>query len=453
VPTIRNVHSLALIGCALIAPSTRARAESIGAEPPSAAPKTGSVLYVPSDIYNAGGAQSKRAADKSAADAEYAAARKAAEAGDVSIALHEACRAVALDPDYPDARRILGYQRVGEHWAGPYAQQMLKSGQVWRREFGWIKAADVARYEQGLRPLGSQWITVQEDAQRHATIDRGWVVRTDHFLITTDVDRAAGADLAVRLETLYQLWRQLFGEFAVTPAELKARLEGKDSSAFARKPFRVIYHRNRDEYNDALRQRQPQIAITLGIYFDADRESHFFAGKDQDAGTIAHEVVHQLFYESAPHATRHLAGTANVWAVEGVAWYFESLVERAKSQPARTFTIGMPEAGRLPAARHRRVVDNYYVPLAQLAALGVTDLQHREDIARLYSQSAGLASFFMDYNNGVYRKPFRELLFMIYAGRDSADKVASLTGRSFEELDSEYLAFMQGLPVTAVLAQ
>ena len=45
----------------------------------------------------------------------------------------------------------------------------------------------------------------------------------------------------------------------------------------------------------------------------------------QDPGTIAHEAVHQFFYESAPKATRHLGGTANAWAVEGVACYFESL--------------------------------------------------------------------------------------------------------------------------------
>jgi hypothetical protein len=441
---------------ALLCNAVAARAESLPTNSTRRdADRVGSVLYVPGDIYNAGDAHGNVSADEYAADAAYAKASQAADAGDVSVALHEACRAVALNPDHADARRLLGYQRVGEHWAGPYAQQMLKTGQAWRREFGWIKAADAPKYEQGLRPSGSKWISTEDDAERHASIERGWVVRTDHFLITTNVDRAAGAELAVRLETLYQLWRQLFGEFAMTPVELKARLDGKDSSKFASKPFHVIYHRTREEYNAALRQRQPQIGITLGIYFDSDRESHFFAGKDQDPGTIAHEAVHQFFYESAPHATRRLTSTANTWAVEGVACYFESLVERDKNdknEPTRTFTIGTPEAGRIPAARHRRVVDNYYVPLADLAALGVTDLQRREDIARLYSQSAGLASFFMDYNGGVYRKPFRELLLAVYAGRDSADKVVSLTGRSFEQLDGEYLSFMKSLPVTAVLA-
>jgi hypothetical protein len=426
-----------------------ARAETIADARVSGAPRVGSVLFVPSDIYNAGGG---RRADRAAADAAFKLAREAVEAGNVSAALRHACHAVSLDSDHAEARRLLGYQRVGEHWAGKYAQRMLETGHVWRREFGWVKADHVGNFEQGLRPWGSRWISVEEDAQRHVSIDRGWTVRTDHFLITTNIDRAAGVELATRLETLYQLWRQLFGEFALTASELKGRLEGKQATGFKRQPFRVIYHRSRDEYNEELLRRQPQIAITLGIYFDAQRECHFFAGEDQDAGTIAHEAVHQFFYESAPRPTRSLGATANAWALEGVACYFESLADREDTSGGRAFSIGSPEAGRLPAARHRRVVDNYYVPLAELSALGMTDLQQRPDIARLYSQSAGLAAFFIDYKGGVYRQAFRELLRLAYAGRDQADTLAELTGRNYGELDREYQAFMEGLPAAGAVA-
>jgi hypothetical protein len=431
-----------------------ALAEAIASEVDAPNVSVGALLFVPSDIYNSDGGEGAKpqAGGDLGAAAAFEAARKAAETGEVSAAIRAACRAVALDPDHAEARRLLGYRKVGEHWAGGYAQQMLASGHVWRREFGWIKEKDASQYEQGLRPWGNRWITVEEDAERHATIERGWTVRTDHFLIRTNIDRAAGVELAVRLETLYQLWRQLFGEFAVLPAELTALLHGKETAGFLRRPFHVIYHRSRDEYNQALLPRQPQIGITLGIYFDVQRESHFFAGEDQDAGTIAHEAVHQFFYESTRHATRRLAATANAWAIEGVACYFESLMERKSEGGARAFTIGTPEAGRLPAARHRRVVDNYYVPLAELSALAITELQHREDLARLYSQSAGLASFFIDYKGGVYRSAFRELLALVYAGRDTADKLAELSGRSFEDLDAEYLKYMEGLPVTGVLA-
>jgi hypothetical protein len=434
------IRRVAIAASAVVALGARAAEE--------AAPAVGSLLFVPSDVYNAAEAQAPQTVDAAMADASFAKASAAVEAGEGSIAVQHACAAVALDPNHADARRLLGYRQIGDHWAGGYAQQMLKSGHEWRPQFGWLKREHVARFEQRLRPFGARWISAEEDARRHASIERGWAVRTDHFLVTTNIDRAAGADLAVRLETLYQLWRQLFGELAEPPAELQARLDGKAPAGYRRQPFRVIYYRSRDEYNAALAPRQPQIDMTLGIYFDAQRQSHFFAGEDQDPGTIAHEAVHQFFYESTPRPTRNLAATANAWAVEGAACYFESLAPAG----VRTFTIGTPDAGRLQAARHRRVVDDYYVPLADLSAMGVTDLQMRPDLPRLYSQSAGLASFFIDYEGGKYRGAFRELLQAIYAGRDAPDTLTVATGRSFEELDREYLQYMQSLPVTAVIA-
>ena len=92
------------------------------------------------------------------------------------------------------------------------------------------------------------------------------------------------------------------------------------------------------------------------------------------------------------------------------------------------------------------------MPLAELTQLGMIDLQQRPDIARLYSQSAGLTAFFMDYRDGVYRHAFRDLLASIYAGRDGPDKLMELTGRSYEDLDREYFEYMQSLPVTAAIA-
>jgi hypothetical protein len=78
----------------------------------------------------------------------------------------------------------------------------------------------------------------------------------------------------------------------------------------------------------------------------------------------------------------------------------------------------------------------------------MTDLQARDDIARLYSQSAGLAAFFMDYDGGRYRKAFGELLAMVYAGRDAPGTLAELTGKNYGELDREYLEFLRTLPTT-----
>ena len=86
-----------------------------------------------------------------------------------------------------------------------------------------------------------------------------------------------------------------------------------------------------------------------------------------------------------------------------------------------------------------------YVPLAELSRLGLTDLQRRKDIARLYSQSAGLATFLVHGREGEYRPALVKLLQLIYTGRDKPNSLEQLTGRSFAELDRLYREYLEGL--------
>ena len=236
----------------------------------------------------------------------------------------------------------------------------------------------------------------------------------------------------------------MFADFYLDGQTLLRRFEGNSIGGSRSQPFHVVYYGSRDQYNAALLRQQPRIGITLGIYFDKTRKSHFFAGPDQDPGTIYHEAAHQLFYESAK-STRHLGALANAWILEGIACYFESLKEHHDPSTDRFFTLGTPGAGRLPAARHRLLVDNYYVPLAELTSLGMTDLQRRADIARLYSQSAGLATFLVHGQGGKYRPALVKLLQLIYTGRDKSTSLQQLTGSDFAILDQQYREYIQQL--------
>jgi len=411
----------------------------------------GELLFVAEDIYSPAATKVESTispARKEQAQDCFRRARLACEQDDVGAALRLATQAVYLNPDHEDARRVLGYRRIGDVWAGSYAARRLDKGEIWHSQFGWIPAEDVARYEAGDRRLGKQWISAEDDARRHATIDRGWQIRTDHFRVITNYRRKDASELAVRLETLYQLWQQLFGEFYLDGPTLLRRFDGNSISGYRSNPFHVAYYGSREEYNATLRRQQPRIGITLGIYFDKTRKSHFFAGPDQDPGTIYHEAVHQLFYESA-RSSHHLGALANAWILEGVACYFESLQEHQDPSTGRFFTLGTAGAGRLPAARHRRLVDDYYVPLAELSALGMTDLQRRTDIARLYSQSAGLATFLIHGQDGKYRSALVKLLRLIYTGRDKSTSLQQLTGCDFAVLDRQYREFLEQLPPPA----
>ena len=98
-------------------------------------------------------------------------------------------------------------------------------------------------------------------------------------------------------------------------------------------------------------------------------------------------------------------------------------------------TIGTSDAGRLPAARHRVLVDQYYVPLEELVGLGTRDLQQRTDIARIYGESAALVTFLMQNEEGRYQEPLVEYLSAVYAGRADTATLAKATGHSLAELD------------------
>jgi hypothetical protein len=248
---------------------------------------------------------------------------------------------------------------------------------------------------------------------------------------------------------LHQVWRQLFAGFYLSEREVRDLFAGNRPPRRQRQPMRVFYYRNKNEYVTALARRQPRIAETLGIYFDAEKEAHFYATDEADAArglpTLHHEAVHQLFQESRP-STRNIAALANFWIVEGVATYFESLVEHRDAHGASYFTIGEAGAGRLPAARERVLRDGYYVPLSQLTQFGKDELQRQPELPRLYSQAAGLATFLMDGEAGRYREPLVRFLSEIYAGRDDARTLANVTGVSLEELDAAYRRFLENLP-------
>jgi hypothetical protein len=410
-------------------------------------PTSGSLRFIAPDEYSPAGAcgGSVGRADSKHANAVYELAKEAAEAGQCSLAFQCATEELRENPDHADARRVLGYVERDGKWLTSYGAKMFGAGKVWDPQRGWVLA-------KGDKPAGGS----AADAARHAEIKNGWQVRTDHFLVTTNHSLAAGAELAARLERLYQIWRQLFAGFYYSEKEVQGLFAGERIARVSARQFHVFYHRDRDDYVKTLVRRQPMVGDTLGIYFDNIAESHFFATNDAakapgstgstltPIATLYHEAVHQLFQESKP-ASRRVAEIRNFWVQEGVATYFETLSEHNDPQAGLYYTIGESSAGRLPAARDR-LRDNYYVPLAELVKLGKYDMQRRPDVAKLYSQSCGLAAFLIDGEHGRYREPLVRYLQAVYANRDSDQTLAEVTGKTYAELDAAYRRFMESLP-------
>jgi hypothetical protein len=420
-----------------------------------AAPRTGVLLFIASDEYSPAAVPqlSTRTSREKYADALFNLAKEAADAGQSSLAFQWATETLRENPDHADARRVLGYTERNGKWLTPYGVKMYDIGKVWDSQKGWV----------AVKPSGTVVPEARVDPSRHADIKNGWQVRTDHFFVTTNHSLAAGAELAERLERLYQIWRQLFAGFYYSEQEVKGLFGGGRVARVPVRQFRVFYHRNRADYVNSLSRRQPRIGETLGIYFDASSEAHFFAddktateenkeSKEEHASTLNeaaiatlnHEAVHQLFQESKP-AARRIGDSANFWVIEGVATYFESLTEHNDPKAGQYYTIGEMSEGRLPAARER-LHDNYYVPLADLTKLGKDELQQRDDAVKLYSQSSGLAAFLLNGADGRYREPMVRYLQAVYTRHDNDQMLAEVTGTSYSELDKAYRRFMESLP-------
>jgi hypothetical protein len=265
-----------------------------------------------------------------------------------------------------------------------------------------------------------------------------WRVSTPHFQIVANGTEAEAVDLARELELLHTVWRQVCFELWSSADELASAWQKRRMLVpKMRRPHHVVLFADREQYVAALRPVQPQIEISLGYYDDRQMVSYFFTEGPSTIPTARHEVTHQLLQEhQRPRGV--IAADANFWAVEGIALYMESCApdrERA--------VLGGVHAARLQYARYRALSDRFYVPLADLAQLGRTQLQQDERIQRIYSQSAGLTQFLMHGNDGRWRAGLMDYLRQIYAGIDRSESLLNLWKTSLPTLDAEYHRFLQ----------
>ncbi|HLA84056.1 MAG TPA: DUF1570 domain-containing protein [Thermoguttaceae bacterium] len=363
-------------------------------------------------------------------------ARKAINAGHASLAFDLVHAAVAEDPDHETARRLLGYQEYHGEWHTPYEVRKLRSGYVRDDRFGWIRRVDLPRYEKGDRPYGGRWIPAAEDAQLRRDIHDGWDIETEHYLIRTNHSIEAGVQLGRRLEELYAVWKQLFVCYYATPAQVEAMF-GRRPGRITLPRHKIVYFRDRREYNEGMRGMKGRIESSEGMYIGLMQRAYFFGGDDADQETQLHEATHQLFYESRPVA-QNVGATANCWVVEGIAMYMESL-----RREGDYFVVGGFDTQRMRAARYRLLKDKFYVPFNVLTRYGLPQLQSDPRMATLYSQMAGWTQFLIYYDQGRYRDALVKYLTAVFNGSQDPALLSRLTGASYDDLDRQYREFME----------
>jgi hypothetical protein len=379
-------------------------------------------------------------------DALFKLARRAADGRRPSLAFDLVLAALHEDPDHETARRILGYQQFRGRWHTLYEIRKLRAGWVKSERFGWIRRTDLPRYEKGERRRGNRWISAEEDARLHSDIRKGWLVETEHYTIRTNHSIEAGAALGEKLEQLYNVWKRLFMRYYATRQQVMGLFEGRSRGRPIKLPrHNVVYFRDRDDYNKALKDAFPNIGISTGVYVEHTHRAYFFAGPGYSDRTLRHEATHQLFHESRPVA-ENVGKHANFWIVEGIATYMESLRKEDGNTGDGYFVLGGFDDVRMKAARYRLLKDDFYVPLSELCGYGMTRIQTDPRVATLYSQMAGLTNFLVYYDGGRYRDALVAYLHAVYNGSQNPNILPELTGASFDTLDKQYRGFMRQGP-------
>jgi hypothetical protein len=372
------------------------------------------------------------------AAALYDLARRSVRTRRCALAMDLALEAIRANPDNESLRRLLGYQKYQNQWHTIYEVKKFHAGMAWNDKFGWLPKSQARRYEEGQRFFEGKWITAAEDARRHADIDAGWVVETEHYSIRTNHGIEAAVALGSKLEDLYRLWEQMFIRYYASEADVIALFDGRARvQRAAPVQHKVIYFRDRADYDRTLQPVMPNIGISVGMYFDATQTAYFFAGKDSEDRTIYHEATHQLFHESRK-VSRTVGRNGNFWVVEGIAMYMESL-----KKEDGYYVLGGFDDQRMVAARYRLLNDNFYVPLRQLIGYNLEKMQNDPEIAKLYSQSAGLTNFLIHYGRGRYRDDLVSYLIAVYTGRDGPDTLEKLAETEYGELDKQYRRYME----------
>lgn len=346
------------------------------------------------------------------ADRLFALSRQYLDDNDPSRAYQVLYEVVRENPDHGEARAILGFRKGDGVWRVPGATTGTRKASL---AHGLVKDFKAGTY---------------------------WRVNSSHFQVSTDAGAAEGQRFAEQLERLHTVWRQAFFRYWSSDEELKARFATPAVAAKPKKAFDVVLFKTRDQYLANLGSVDPRLAVTQGIYLDKQATAFFYLADTRTEAICNHEVTHQLFQEVGDPA-REVGATGNFWIVEGIALYMESLRTFSHAGAVDVVTLGGWDADRLQFARHHVYNGQYQLPLQALSGLTRKELQDDPDIKRLYSQSAGVAHYLMDGDNGTYRQRTVTYLAGVYAGKAKADALAQLTETPFAKHDGQYREYLR----------
>ncbi len=258
-------------------------------------------------------------------------------------------------------------------------------------------------------------------------------IQTPHFLLTTRGDARASRRLAEQLEQFYALWSQTFFAWWCPPEVLKNRLQGASAPWPKHRNLEVVLLKDREDYIQTLGGNEGHIGVSVGYYSPDAKQSFFYPSAELDQ-TLYHELTHQLLMEATRIGAQADAGTdRELWLLEGIALYMESLAERDGY-----WTLGGIDAPRLQTARYRGVRDGYWPEWSTFHSGNLESWKRDPEISRLYAHAVGLSHVFLDRLGNAARDAYLKELASVYQNQASDDRLLTFLAQDEARATERY---------------
>jgi hypothetical protein len=370
--------------------------------------------------------------------------------------------ALVLNPDQPEARRLMGHVRRGESWVTPAAARKLDAHEVLDPTYGWVPDDWPPHLNQGELPAPIvagrpvAWLPRERaDALRSDIKKRPWEIRSENFLVRTNVPLGEAIAFGRRLEVVRDAFLSLFADiFEPEDLPLARRYRGLEPLDDRDRRHEVWYFAEKPQYVEFLRRNFGRDeSAGLAYYMPKSEASRFrqppraFFYRDPDnpievTATLHHEASHQVLFESSGEAARHMANAGHFWVWEGLGTYFETL----RAEPDG---VGHRIGGRYGPRMTRAAQDaraGRFLPVAELTALGESRFFDEVDVYRNYAQAMALTVFLMHGDEGRHRDAFVAYVADAYRGRYRAGAtlpgLAQRLGMGPSELDRRLVAYL-----------
>lgn len=263
-------------------------------------------------------------------------------------------------------------------------------------------------------------------------------VQLPHFRVVSNAPAETLEIWTQELEKIFAVWTQAYPDLWLAPGALKNRLAGKNVPLERKAEMNVVLFQSREDYLQQLGKSEQRIESSVGYYSPQETTSFFYV-EDGTVSypTLVHELTHQILQEAS------LLRGSEPWQTQSDFWIVEAIALHAESIwiGKDIATVGGWESPRLQVARYRMLRDDYWMDWENLRSHSAEDWKQQEELARAYTQSAGIAHLWLDHPDPAKREAFFKYLTSVYRNRPNVAVLDNVISKS--ELKSRYEDMLQ----------